>query len=170
MDAEQREWLLSTLRASRAPFKVVCSPCTLAPLGANQRDGSWSAGYTAERDLLLEHVREHVRGQTLFITGDTHWTLVYERDGLFEARPCPLGIPTPNDVTLTDPQAAEKARGAAGVLYADDEKGHFALVEVFGSGGLAHLDLKLVREDGEVPFHYRFEQPGASRRAAPRSS
>jgi hypothetical protein len=148
----QRAWLLRTLAASRAPFKVICSPCTLAPLSANQRDGSWAAGFTAERDLLLRHVAAHVTGRTLFVTGDTHWTMVYDKDGLFEARPCPLGIPTPNDITLTQPQAAEDARGTPGVAYADDEAGHFALVEVGG----AQLDLSLVREDGTVVFSRRF--------------
>jgi hypothetical protein len=95
----------------------------------------------------------------VFVTGDTHWTMVYDRDGLFEARPCPLGIPTPNDITLTQPQAAEDARGAPGVVYADDDHGHFALLEVSGSGRTAGLDLTLVREDGATPFRTRFEQP-----------
>ena len=106
LGSAQRRWLMRTLAASRAPFKVICSPCTLAPLPANARDGSWATGYTAERDLLLAHVRKHVGGRTLFVTGDTHWTMVYERGGLFEARPCPLGIPTPNDITLTQPQVS----------------------------------------------------------------
>ena len=122
----QRTWLLRTLAASRAPFKVICSPCTLAPLPANTRDGSWAAGFTAERDLLLAHIRKRVRGRTLFVTGDTHWTMAYDRDGIFEARPCPLGIPTPNDITLTQPNAAEDARRAPGVEYADDNSGHVA--------------------------------------------
>jgi alkaline phosphatase D len=156
LGADQREWLLRTLAASRAPFKVVCSPCTLAPLPANQRDGSWAAGFTAERDLVLQHVREHVRARTLFVTGDTHWTMVYDRDGLFEARPCPLGIPTPNDITLTQPQAAEDARKMPGVVYADDDKGHFALVELSVRKRVAQLDLIFVREDGEVPFRRTF--------------
>ncbi|HEX4734082.1 MAG TPA: alkaline phosphatase D family protein [Thermoleophilaceae bacterium] len=151
---DQREWLLRTLASSRAHYKVVCSPCTLAPLPANGRDGSWATGFTAERDLVLEHIRERVSGRTLFVTGDTHWTMVYEHDGLFEARPCPLGIPTPNDITLTDPQVAEDARGKPGVLYADDDKSHFAFVEVSGDG----LDLSLVREDGAVPFRRHFQE------------
>ena len=155
----QREWLMSTLAASRAPFKVVCSPCTLAPLRANARDGSWATGFTAERDLLLDHVAKRVSGRTLFVTGDTHWTMVYDRDGLFEARPCPLGIPTPNDITLTQPNAAAEARGVPGVAYADDTSGHFALVEVRGEGGTARLDLTMVREDGATPFRTSFEQP-----------
>jgi PhoD-like phosphatase len=155
----QREWLLRTLAASTAPFKVICSPCTLAPLSANARDGSWATGFTAERDLLLEHIREHVSGRALFVTGDTHWTMAYDRNGLFEARPCPLGIPTPNDITLTQPQAAEQARGTPGVLYADDERGHFAVVEAGAHRGVARLDLSLVREDGATAFSTSFEQP-----------
>ena len=154
----QRNWLLRTLAASRAPFKVICSPCTLAPLSANQRDGSWATGFTAERDLLLTHVRERVRGQTIFVTGDTHWTMAYDRDGLFEARPCPLSIPTPNDITLTQPQAAEDARAQPGVAYADDEHGHVAFIAVNGRRGVARLELTLVRDDGETPFARTFEQ------------
>jgi phosphodiesterase/alkaline phosphatase D-like protein len=156
---KQRAWLLKTLAASRAPFKVICSPCTVAPVSGNRRDGSWAAGFNAERDLLLRHIRKHVRGRTLFITGDTHWTMVYDHDGLFEARPCPLCIPTPNDITITDPNVAEDARKKPGVEYADDDKGHVAFFTVAGHGGHAQLDLSLVREDGATPFRRRFVQP-----------
>jgi hypothetical protein len=159
LGTKQHDWLLRTLTASKAPFKVICSPCTVAPLPANARDGSWAAGYTAERDALLAHIRDRVAGRTVFVTGDTHWTMVYDRDGLFEARPCPLGIPTPNDITLTQPQAAEDARSVPGVLYADDDKGHVAFLEVSGHGRTATLDLALVREDGKTPYRTRFEQP-----------
>jgi hypothetical protein len=149
---EQRAWLLRTLAASRARFKIICSPCTLAGVGANSSDGSWAAKFTFERDLLLRHIRDHVSGRTIFVTGDTHWTMVYEGNGLFEARPCPLGIPTPNDITLVSPNAASDARRQPGVLYADDQKGHFALIDVAAGG----LDLALVREDGAVPFRRQF--------------
>ncbi len=97
-------------------------------------------------------------GQTLFVTGDTHWSLVYEDEGLFEARPCPLGIPVPNDITISDPQAAESVSTAPGVLYADDQVGHFATVDVRGRGRTAMLDLQLVREDGSIAFSRSFEQ------------
>jgi hypothetical protein len=97
-----------------------------------------------------------VSGRTLFVTGDTHWTMVYDRDGLFEARPCPLGIPTPNDITLTQPQAAEEARRQPGVRYADDDRGHFGLIDVRGEGGSARLDLVLVREDGARAYRQTF--------------
>jgi len=158
LGARQRRWLLRTLTASSAPFKVICSPCTLAPVDANQRDGSWAAGFTAERDLVLKHLRKRVSGRTIFVTGDTHWSMVYERDELFEARPCPLGIPTPNDITLTNPQAAEEARTTDGVRYADDEQGHFALIDVSRRRGRPHLRLRLVRDDGSTGFARSFEE------------
>jgi phosphodiesterase/alkaline phosphatase D-like protein len=154
----QREWLLRTLAASPATFKVICSPCTLA-LPANGRDGNWSSHFTSERDLLLTHIREHVKGTTIFVTGDTHWTMVYDHEGLFDARPCPLGIPTPNDITLTTPTAAADARKVPGVLYADQEQSHFALIDVSAKRGVARLDLALVREDGATPFQQWFESP-----------
>jgi hypothetical protein len=79
--------------------------------------------------------------------------MVYDGDGLFEARPCPLGIPTPNDITLTQPQAAENARAQPGVVYADDERGHAALLRIRAG----RLDLSLMREDGATVFERRFD-------------
>ena len=165
---EQREWLLRTLAASRAPFKLVCSPCTLSPAAPqNARDGNWSAGYVAERDLLLRHVDASVTGTTLFLTGDTHFTMVYDRDGLFEARACPLDIPTPNDVTISEPLAAQRLRGRPGVVYADDEYGHVTIADARGVGERAVLELALLRPDGTTPYVKRFEEtlPVARRRA-----
>jgi phosphodiesterase/alkaline phosphatase D-like protein len=149
---DQREWFMRTLAASQAAFKVVCSPCTLAGVGSNGRDGSWAKGFEKERDLILGHIKANVSGRTLFVTGDTHWTMVYDHDGLFEARPCPLGIPTPNDITLTSPTAADDARKEPGVLYADQQYSHFAMVAVGGGT----LDLTLMREDGAEVFKRSF--------------
>ncbi|HEX2086844.1 MAG TPA: alkaline phosphatase D family protein [Solirubrobacteraceae bacterium] len=163
LGARQRDWLLRTLAASRAAFKVVCSPCTLAPLPANARDGSWASGFTRERELVLDHVARHVGGQTLFVTGDTHWTLAYESDRLVEVRPCPLAIPTPNDITITDPTVAARAREQPGVAYADDTRGHFCLVDVSADAREASLTVSLVRDDGAVAFERTFKQPAPAR-------
>jgi hypothetical protein len=156
LGARQREWFLRTLAASQAPFKVICSPCTVVGVGGNDRDGDWAKGFRAERDLVLAHIKKHVSGQTLFVTGDTHWTMVYDGADMFEARPCPLGIPTPNDITLTSPNEAADARKRPGVAYADEQYSHFGLVELSGERTTARLDLSLVREDGAVPYTKRF--------------
>ncbi len=160
LGATQREWLLRTTARSRAPFKLICSPCTLQPDGqGNARDGSWADGYAAERDLVLDHVARRVGGRTLFLSGDTHFTMVYERDGVFEARPCPLGIPVPHDITLSRPTAARDLRVVPGVVYADDTISHVAFVDVHAEGAKAVLELALVREDGRTAYRKRFAEP-----------
>ena len=90
-------------------------------------------------------------GTTIFLTGDTHLTGVYDSGGDFEARAAPVGIPKPNGITLLDPLAAENLRGRDGVVYAGDEC-HFTLLEL----SRATLNLSLVREGGEVPYRRRF--------------
>ena len=122
---------------------------------ANARDGNWAAGFEAERDVILDHIQRRVAGSTLFLTGDTHLTGVYEGDKGYEVRAAPVGIPKPNDITLVDPLAADNLRRRDGVLYAGDEC-HFTMLEVSGRGRDALLELSLVREDGAIPYTRRF--------------
>jgi alkaline phosphatase D len=161
----QRRWLLDTLARSRAPFKIICSPCTVF-IGGNSRDGNWSNDFEAERDLLLRHLRLRVSGQTIFLTGDTHLTGVYEGEDGFECRAAPVGIPAPNDITLLDPFAAQNLREEEGILYAGDEN-HLTLLEVRG-GDRPSLELTLLREDGEEPYRRTFTvgQRRSGRRSA----
>jgi len=160
LGVRQRRWLFESLERSRARFKVICSPCTVF-LGGNSRDGNWSNDFEAERDLLLDHIDRGVGGTTIFLTGDTHLTGVFDSDGRFEARAAPIGIPTPNDITLTDPFAADELRDEPGVAYAGDEN-HFTLVDVRRDA----LDLRLIREDGAVPYEKSFRPSRSARRRA----
>jgi hypothetical protein len=153
LGARQREWLLRGLAGSRAPFKVICSPCTLH-YGDNARDGNWNAGFLAERGLILDHIARRVSGNTIFVSGDAHDTMVYDRDGVFEARACPLDIPDPRD----HPGVQAGMVGGEGVAYSDTAS-HFALVEAAAESGRAVLDVTMVREDGSEPYARRFEQP-----------
>ena len=150
LGARQRQWLFESLERSRARFKLICSPCTIF-LGGNSRDGNWSNDFEAERELLLEHIDRRITGTTIFLTGDTHLTGVFDSDGRYEARAAPVGIPKPNDITLTDPFAADELRDQPGVAYAGDEC-HFTLVDVRKN----ELHLQLVREDGAVPYEKTF--------------
>jgi hypothetical protein len=133
----------------------VCSPVTLY-YGDNERDGNWGSGFNAERDLLLAHVRTSVSGQTIFLTGDTHDTMVYDRDGVFEARACPVGIPEPRDhPALIGFGGPAEGYVSPGVVYADP-RNHFTWLEVRGVDGRPTLDLKLVAEDGDEPYAKQF--------------
>jgi len=153
LGAEQRRWLLRTLAASKARFKVICSPCSLF-YSDNARDGNWGSGFTAERDLLLDHIAKRVSHRTIFVTGDAHDTMVYDRDGVFEARGCPTDIPDPRD----HPGVQAGMIGGAGVTYANT-KSHFTVLDVHAKSGKALLDLRLIREDGATPYTKRFEEP-----------
>lgn len=153
----QRAWLQRTLRASTAPFKVICSPCTVF-MSANRADGNWSDGFTAERDAILEYIDREVSGRVIFIAGDFHLTGVYDRAGRYEARPCPVGIPVPNDITLDDPMYAQHLRARPGVTYADN-RCHFGVVDIHGDGDTAVLEVSLRREDGTTPYEKTFTQP-----------
>jgi hypothetical protein len=156
LGVEQRQWLLNGLADSRAPFQIVCSPTTVAPAGAaNERDGSWAAGYTAERELLLAHIRENVEGHTIFLTGDTHFTMVWDKDGLFEQRACPLDIPTPNDQDISNPARPVTFDSTPGVEYASS-RSHFSFLRCGVEKGRPVLTLELVRDDGAVVFSRQF--------------
>ena len=136
LGVQQRQWLLDGLKDSRAPFQILCSPTTVAPSGAaNERDGSWAAGYTAERELLLAHIRENVEGHTIFLTGDTHFTMVWDKDGLFEQRACPLDIPTPNDQDISNPVRPVTFGSTPGVEYSSS-RSHFSFMRCGTEAGL----------------------------------
>jgi hypothetical protein len=107
---------------------------------------------------VLKVIDAEVSGRVVFITGDTHLTGVFDDGRRFEARACPMGIPVPNDITISDPQAASKLRDAEHVAYAD-ERCHYALLEVHGAGDTATLQLSLRREDGTTPYRRTFTQP-----------
>lgn len=154
---EQRQWLFDCLADSRAPFQIICSPTTVAPApGANARDGSWAIGFNAERQLLLDHLAQNVSGRTVFLTGDTHFTMLWDRDGLFEQRACPLDIPAPNDQNISNPTLELNFGSTPGVLYWS-RRSHFSQLTVGAEAGRPVLTVELVRDDGVVVNSTRFE-------------
>lgn len=76
--------------------------------------------------------------------------MVYDQDGVFEIRACPIDIPNPRDTTLINPLVAEQLRSSPGVAYGSDQS-HFTLVEARRAGPVARLSLTVVREDGATP-------------------
>ena len=154
---EQRQWLLDGLADSRAPFQIICSPTTVAPApGANARDGSWAIGFNAERQLLLDHLAQNVSGRPVFLTGDTHFTMLWDRDGLFEQRACPLDIPAPNDQNISNPSLELNFGSTPGVVYWS-RRSHFSQLTIGAEAGHPVLTVELVRDDGVVVSSTRFE-------------
>ncbi len=69
LGAVQRAWLLDRVTTSRAPFKLVF---TSVPLDYGHGVDHW-AGYTVERDGLLDAIADAGTTGVLFVAGDQHW-------------------------------------------------------------------------------------------------
>lgn len=94
----QRTWLLEGLRSSDAPFKVILAPRP-AYWGSNEEQG-WYRGYTAERDYILDWIRDQVSGWVVVASGDSHNGTVVDgsligRPRFLEVRASPMDIPPP---------------------------------------------------------------------------
>lgn len=70
LGVKQREWLIRSLKKSRAPFKILAS-------GQGWTDGkafggqSW-VSFANERDLILDAIRENNITGVILLSGDTH--------------------------------------------------------------------------------------------------
>ena len=69
LGATQLQWLLDTLAASTATFKLVF---TSVPLDYGNGDDHWAA-YTTERGVIFEFLRAKRIAGVLFVSGDQHW-------------------------------------------------------------------------------------------------
>jgi hypothetical protein len=141
---DQLTWLETTLQASPALFKLVCSP---GPLFNVPNDStSWAKGYTTERDAFLEHVRDNVDGEVVFVTGDTHSGAVSRDQGVWDFRAAPMDIPGPG---RHDPSSGDT------VLFSKDGK-FYCLVDVGEEAGSPTMTVQLKRNDGSVAWEETF--------------
>lgn len=80
LGAEQRAWLLESLAASAAPFKLVA---TSVPLDYGQPADSWQA-FARERDELLAEIAARRIATVVFLTADQHWMAAHHLPGGFK--------------------------------------------------------------------------------------
>ena len=73
----QRNWLIKSLRASKARWKIIANQVPIAPMdyGDGQRVDSWG-GYDASRALLLAEIERAGIDDVVFFTGDAHVFMV----------------------------------------------------------------------------------------------
>jgi len=73
----QRRWLINSLRASRARWKIVANQVPIAPMdyGNGQRLDSWG-GYDESRAGLLSEIERAGIDDVVFFTGDAHVFMV----------------------------------------------------------------------------------------------
>lgn len=146
---EQRRWLLDGLAASQASFNLVLSPNPVWLPTNNET--CWGRGYTAERELLLDHVAADVDGTVLFVTADSHAAAVIERDGFVEMRPCPIELPAA-------PGWHDAASGE-GVLFSEQGESYLALLTIGEVDGTPTLDATLLRGNGSTAWQRTLTAP-----------
>ena len=73
----QRDWLLRSLRASRARWKIIANQVPIAPMdyGSGRRMDSWG-GYDDSRERLLAEIERAGIDDVVFFTGDAHAFMV----------------------------------------------------------------------------------------------
>jgi alkaline phosphatase D len=121
LGAAQKRWLLDAVTSSAAVWKVVVTSVSLSiPTGRPEARDSWTgaspfglpmdgAGFVAERDAILEHLRKHDVKNLVFVTADVHHAEVIRHEptrgwSFHELVAGPLsatmGRPRPPDFTL----------------------------------------------------------------------
>lgn len=131
---EQREWLLDTLAASPAPFKLICSPMPF--YFSTNNDTGWSGQFAHERGLILDAIRRNVTAPVLALTGDAHSGAVIDTPELLEIRASPLDIPIAGWKLPSQGEA---------VVYSDIGKFYTVLQTATAEDGAPALDVQLVR-------------------------
>jgi alkaline phosphatase D len=71
----QYEWLNTSLRDSKAKWKVIGNQVMITPLDGFTNQDSWD-GYPAERKALLSGFRKDQVNNVIFVTGDIHSTWI----------------------------------------------------------------------------------------------
>jgi alkaline phosphatase D len=163
LGAAQKRWLLDAVTSSSAVWKVVVTSVSLSiPTGRPQARDSWTgvspfglpqdgAGFVAERDAILDHLRKHDVKNLVFVTADVHHAEVIRHEptpswSFYELVAGPLsaapGRPRPPDVTL-------------------NPRSLFARGGVFNFGEVAiepgRLTVRLIDDAGTVMFTHTIQ-------------
>ena len=72
---KQYEWLTSSLKNSKALWKIIGNQVMITPLEGFTNQDSWD-GYPAERKALLSGLRNNQVNNVVFVTGDIHSTWI----------------------------------------------------------------------------------------------
>jgi alkaline phosphatase D len=72
---KQYDWLTSSLKNSKATWKIIGNQVMIMPLEGFTNQDSWE-GYPAERKALLSGLRNNQVNNVVFVTGDIHSTWI----------------------------------------------------------------------------------------------
>jgi alkaline phosphatase D len=72
--AQQKQWLLDTLKASTADWKLIISPTpVVGPDRRNKKDNHSNVTYASEGRQFRKWLAENTKGNAFVLCGDRHW-------------------------------------------------------------------------------------------------
>jgi alkaline phosphatase D len=139
LGARQKQWFLDSLAASDARFKFIC---TSVPFSSPAAD-KWG-GYPADRDAVLNLIKQkQIRG-VAFLTADVHYAAVVRVPGNPSLREIIVG-----------PLAAQMGKGSGSAKrfeYFNNEHLNYGLVHVQAEGEAPFVEIEILT-DKNVLLH-----------------
>lgn len=120
LGATQRAELLNWLDTASGKFKFVVSSVPFNEWSTTGRD-SWYQGFRSERDLIFDHIRDNEIGGVVLLSGDQHWSGVFQLNSdddafpLLEFQPTPAAIGNRGEPSANDPRILYKSDAYQGV-------------------------------------------------------
>lgn len=145
MGKEQMDWLLASLAASRAPFKIVAVGGQV--LTTSDNDETLAHFFPADRDTMLRHIeREKIKG-VVFLTGDRHYTELSETTNSNGDKVWDLTCSALTSGSYTNPEKREKnIYRVAGTVV---DVHNFALLKFSGPRKERQLEIKVIDVEGK---------------------
>jgi alkaline phosphatase D len=146
---EQRTWLLESLAASKAWFKMVATP---VPFSSPNSD-KWG-GFPADRHAVLRHIGEKKITGVVFLAADVHYAAVSRvpgAPGLKEFIAGPLGAPL--GLTLG---------GANRFEFFSRDSFSYGMVRVHAQARTPYLEIDLMDEKSKVLCRSKIESPSGT--------
>jgi alkaline phosphatase D len=141
---DQREWLLASLAASKAPFKIVAIGGQF--LTTNDHHETFAQYNRAEHDTILARIEREDIKNVIFLTGDRHFT---ELSAYTNARGNVLYDLTASPFTSGPYSNAAKEQNeyrVPGTLYTDR---NFAMLRFSGARTARQLEIAVYGSDGQ---------------------
>jgi alkaline phosphatase D len=149
--AEQKRWLLTSLRASNATWKVLVNPNPIVgPDRKNKNDNHANAGFAHESREIREFLKSNFDGNVIAVCGDRHWQYhsVDPETGLHE-----FGCGAASD---------EHASGTPGYDAARHQfhrvLGGYVTIDVSREGGVSTLRMRHRDVKGATVHEHRFQR------------
>ncbi len=155
LGATQKAELLSWLDTASGKFKLIVSSVPFNEWSTTGRD-SWHQGFRDERDQIFDHIRDNEIGGVVLLSGDQHWSGVFQLNSnddpypLLEFQPTPAAIGNRGEPSSNDPR----------IFYKSDEYQGIGMFTVDTTLETATLNYQWIDVDGNQRFALQLDEAG----------